>query len=118
LIITRVKGSWSFTGTRLLAKVLVKTMVMTIIWILCLLRSHRLTPIIGKKWLGLCHIPRILGRVSLVDPMGIGVEPYPGFHWLWKGFPQLASLTRELNPAMDSKVLVRKEFLSFSPMQE
>jgi hypothetical protein len=21
------------------------------------------------------------------DPTGIGIEPFPGLHWIWKGFP-------------------------------
>jgi hypothetical protein len=72
---------------RLLARVLVITMVMTNVLIMCLLRHHWITAIIGCKGLGLCHIPRILGRVSTYQSMGIGVEPCPGFHWLWKGLP-------------------------------
>jgi hypothetical protein len=35
-----------------------------------------------------------------------------------RGFPWLTSMKIELSPAMDSKVLVRKEFLSFPPVQE
>jgi hypothetical protein len=70
LVITMEKGAWSLAGTklpgkvRLLARILVKTMAMTSIWIMCFLRCHQLTPIIGCGGLGLHCIPRILERVA------------------------------------------------------
>jgi hypothetical protein len=87
------KGSWVLAGTRLqgkvklLARALVITMVVTSIQIMHLLRHHRLVPIIIHKGMSLHRIPRILGGVPPVDPMGIGVGPCPGFHWVWNGFP-------------------------------
>jgi hypothetical protein len=93
LIITREKGVESLVGTRLLrkvgllAKVLVITMVLTSVQILFLLRCHRLNLVIRHKGLGLHHIQGFWEVFPLVDPMGIGVEPFLGFHWLWKGLP-------------------------------
>ena len=48
----------------LLASVLVIIMAVTSVRIQRLLRRHRMTPIVGRKGLGLLHIPSILGRVS------------------------------------------------------
>jgi hypothetical protein len=93
LVGTRLLGKIS-----LLAKVLVITMVISSIWILRLLRCHRLTPIIGRKGLGLRRIPIILGRVTPVDLTCIGHEPCPGFHWLWKGFPLVGIPNKGTDP--------------------